>query len=77
MPDKALLMGINVYRSVPHLRGCVNDVEDMQRLLLGECGFEKKYVRTLIDNGQARLIPGLPQELVRILEKIDRTPGLL
>lgn len=34
-------------------------------------------VRTLIDNGQARLIPGLPQELVRILEKIDKTPGIL
>lgn len=34
-------------------------------------------VRTLIDHGQARLIPGLPPELLRILEKIDKTPGVV
>jgi len=33
VPDKALLCGINEYQSVNHLRGCVNDVENMRQLL--------------------------------------------
>lgn len=33
--------------------------------------------RTLIDNSQARLIPGIPSELMRILDTIDGTPGVL
>jgi hypothetical protein len=33
--------------------------------------------RTLIDNGQARLIPGMPSELLQMLDRMDQTPGIL
>jgi hypothetical protein len=33
--------------------------------------------RTLIDHGQARLVPGVPAELLQILATVDRIPGIL
>jgi hypothetical protein len=50
MARKALLIGINKYK-VPgaDLRGCVNDVINLQRALVKFCGFSKKNVKTLLD----------------------------
>lgn len=50
MAKKALLVGINRYR-VPgaDLRGCVNDVRNMEKLLRESFGFASKDVTTLTD----------------------------
>jgi hypothetical protein len=44
---------------------------------LGPDNLLATIVRTLIDNGQARLIPGMPTELLQILDKMEQTPGIL
>lgn len=49
MADKALLLGINNYKNVNALRGCVNDVEGMRRLLTEVLGFDAKNVRAFTD----------------------------
>ncbi|MEO8494757.1 MAG: caspase family protein, partial [Planctomycetota bacterium] len=49
MADKALLMGINAYKSISTLRGCVNDVNNMRRLLTEQYDFDEKNVRVLTD----------------------------
>jgi metacaspase-1 len=46
--DKALLVGINKYPIAP-LRGCVNDIADMSRLLAEKCGFAMSDIRLLAD----------------------------
>lgn len=47
---KALLIGVNKYK-VPgaDLRGCVNDVENISRVIQQYCGFSKNNVRVLTD----------------------------
>jgi len=49
MADKAVLFGVNEYKNVSSLRGCVNDVEDMKALLTGVFGFDSRNVRTFVD----------------------------
>ena len=49
MPDKALLMGINEYKSVPGLHGCLADVESMRGLLVDVFGFPPEQVKMLTD----------------------------
>ncbi|HEX8200920.1 MAG TPA: caspase family protein [Isosphaeraceae bacterium] len=49
MADKALLLGINTYKSVSSLRGCVNDVANMRRLLTETFGFRPEAVKALLD----------------------------
>jgi len=50
MPDKALLLGINNYKSISDLRGCINDVENVKQLLFDEMGFkDEEQVRVLTD----------------------------
>lgn len=51
MANKAILYGINNYKS-PHisdLRGCVNDVRNLEDLLLGKFEFESRNVRARKD----------------------------
>ena len=50
MAKKAVLIGINRYR-VPgaDLRGCVNDVKNMAKLLTRQYGFATKDIKTLLD----------------------------
>lgn len=48
MTRKALLCGVNAYDSVP-LRGCVNDVHNLQGVLLDRYGFQPQQVRLLLD----------------------------
>jgi len=50
MAKRAVLIGINRYR-VPgaDLRGCVNDVKNLQQVLTTYCGFSIKDITTLTD----------------------------
>jgi hypothetical protein len=50
MADKAFLSGINDYRTISDLRGCVNDIESIHRLLVDEFGFEEKNIRSKADS---------------------------
>lgn len=46
--NRALLVGINSYPGSP-LNGCVNDVSDMAKFLVGKCGFAKADIHLLTD----------------------------
>jgi hypothetical protein len=48
---KALLVGINIYKPEldTNLRGCVNDVETMRKLLVDNFGFNPENIRVLVD----------------------------
>ncbi len=61
MADKALLLGVNKYKKVGSLRGCVNDVKDMQRLLTNQFAFNTKNIRTLIDEEvvKSKVVPAM------------------
>jgi len=48
--DKALILGINHYKTVTPLRGCVNDAETMRGLLVDVFKFSGKNVKTLTDD---------------------------
>lgn len=49
MARRALLCGINNYKSVRDLRGCVRDVENMRSLLQEVYGFQDDEIRVLLD----------------------------
>lgn len=49
MADKALLLGINQYKKVSSLLGCVNDVDNMRRLLTEVFGFSPSNVKVLLN----------------------------
>lgn len=48
---KALLVGINIYKPElgANLRGCVNDVENMRKLLIDSFKFDPENIRVLVD----------------------------
>lgn len=48
---KALLVGINIYKPElnANLRGCVNDVETMRKLLVDNFNFKPENIRVLVD----------------------------
>lgn len=60
MLKKALLVGINEYREAP-LRGCVNDVKEMQAALRDLYQFQNENLRVLLDKEATRqgIIDGL------------------
>ena len=49
MADKAFLSGINDYKTIGDLRGCVNDTATVRRLLVEEFGFDVDNIRTKTD----------------------------
>jgi hypothetical protein len=49
LADKALLLGINNYKSVNKLRGCENDVQSMSQLLTQVFEFDPQNIRTLLN----------------------------
>ena len=49
MSDKALLVGINNYRSISNLKGCLNDLDRIGDLLQGSYGFSDDQIRRLRD----------------------------
>lgn len=50
MAKKAVLCGINNYKSQTDLRGCVNDVENMSQLLTEQFGFSSAQIHKLFDD---------------------------
>lgn len=56
MADKAILFGINTYKSIAGLRGCLNDVEDLQRLLVETHGFKPFDVRVYSNQQATRML---------------------
>jgi uncharacterized caspase-like protein len=50
MADKALLLGINSYKKVNSLRGCINDVDNMRKLLTEVFGFNPSNVKVLLND---------------------------
>ena len=49
MQDKALLVGINDYDNYNKLKGCVNDVAFMSKLLVGDFHFPEENILRLTD----------------------------
>ena len=49
MADKALLAGINNYKTIGDLRGCINDTQSIRTLLVETFGFDPAAVRILTD----------------------------
>jgi metacaspase-1 len=47
MTNKALLCGINNYQSQTDLRGCINDIEEMNQLLVDKFNFAASNIRKL------------------------------
>ncbi len=50
MADKAFLSGINDYKTIGDLRGCVNDTVTIRRLLVDEFGFDEGNIRVKKDS---------------------------
>ena len=51
---RALLIGINKYQNVPHLRGSHNDIEAMRQILMTRFGFPEARIRILKDQQATR-----------------------
>ena len=49
MKRSALLVGINDYKGISDLRGCINDVTNMRSILKTYLGFTNKDIRVLVD----------------------------
>ncbi len=47
---RAVLIGINHYANGSHLRGCVNDVEEMEAMLIEHFDFDDSDIRTVVDH---------------------------
>jgi len=50
MARRALLVGINDYKGVTDLRGCVNDVTNIRNVLKTYLGFTNNDIRVLVDS---------------------------
>jgi hypothetical protein len=49
MARRALLVGINDYKGISDLRGCINDVTNMRSILKTYLGFTNRDIRVLVD----------------------------
>lgn len=54
MAKKALLVGINKYKYVRSLNGCVRDVRNMADILTSFYGFQSDEIRTIVDESATR-----------------------
>ncbi len=54
MSKKALLVGVNKYKYVRSLKGCVNDVRNMADILTSYYGFSTNEIRTIVDENVTR-----------------------
>lgn len=52
--QRAVLVGINYFHTEAELRGCINDVHNMRRLLADTFGWPGSCVRTLTDDDPSR-----------------------
>jgi len=51
---RALLIGINNYKAVPHLMGSLNDVATMEQILITRWGFAPENIKTLTEEAATR-----------------------
>ncbi len=51
---RALLIGINKYKSVPKLQGSLNDIETMRQILITRWGFSEKQIAMVTDEAATR-----------------------
>ncbi|KIY73034.1 peptidase C14 [Cylindrobasidium torrendii FP15055 ss-10] len=49
---KALCIGINYTGTPAELKGCINDVHNIQRFLMRQCGYRQEDMVTLTDNSR-------------------------
>jgi hypothetical protein len=49
MSKRALLIGINDYKGFNDLRGCINDIKSMRKILMNYLGFEAENIRVVVD----------------------------
>lgn len=54
MAKKALLVGVNKYKNVRSLNGCINDVRNMADILTSFYGFSSDEIRSLTDEAVTR-----------------------
>ncbi len=54
MTRRALLVGINDYRSIQDLQGCINDVSNIRDVLKTCLGFRNEDIRVLVDSRATR-----------------------
>lgn len=54
MPDHALVFGINTYKHISNLRGCLNDVDNFKSLLTNTYAFQESSIRTYRDGDVTR-----------------------
>ena len=66
---RALLVGINDYKSVPGLQGSVNDVQTMREVLITRWGFQEANIRMVTDQAATRA------GILAALEELVRTAG--
>ena len=64
MANRALLVGINAYPQQP-LRGCINDIDDIAKLLVEKCGFVPAEIRRVVDG--AATTAGIKESLSWLL----------
>jgi len=50
MAKRALLIGINDYKGFNDLRGCINDLKSMRKVLMNYLGFETEDIRVVVDD---------------------------
>ncbi|MBI3814155.1 MAG: caspase family protein [Nitrospinae bacterium] len=50
MAKKALLVGVNDYKQINDLSGCINDVTNIRDVLLKYFGFTVPDIRLLVDS---------------------------
>jgi len=63
---RALLIGINKYKSVPKLQGSLNDIETMRQILITRWGFSDKMITTVTDEAATRAgMLGALEQLVK------------
>lgn len=69
---RALLIGINEYRTVPSLQGSINDIETMRQVLITRWGFAPAHITVVRDNQATRAgILSALQQLVRQTQPND------
>ena len=54
---RALLVGVNYFGTGAELRGCINDVHNIKKLLTGTYGWRDNEIRTLTDDGRGGGMP--------------------
>merc|ERR1719230_394292 len=55
--QRALLVGVNYFGTRAELKGCINDVHNIRRLLTETFGWHDRDIRTLTDDGRGGGMP--------------------